>query len=77
MLDVNMDAGLLDSEGAMTRFLNLVAAEPEISRIPVVVDSSKCPEGCTACSDSCRVAHNIPQIDDHHHEIKSLPDLVQ
>jgi len=41
MLDVNMDAGLLDSEAAMTRFLNLVAAEPEISRIPVVVDSSK------------------------------------
>lgn len=41
ILDVNMDEGLLDSEGAMRRFLNLLAAEPEISRIPVMVDSSK------------------------------------
>jgi 5-methyltetrahydrofolate--homocysteine methyltransferase len=41
ILDVNMDEGLLDSEGAMTRFLNLVAAEPEIARIPIMVDSSK------------------------------------
>jgi len=40
MLDVNMDEGLLDSVEAMTRFLNLVAAEPEIARIPVMVDSS-------------------------------------
>jgi 5-methyltetrahydrofolate--homocysteine methyltransferase len=41
LLDVNMDEGLLDSEAAMTRFLNLIAAEPEIAKIPVVVDSSK------------------------------------
>ena len=41
LLDVNMDEGLLDSEGAMRRFLNLLAAEPEIARIPVVVDSSR------------------------------------
>jgi len=41
ILDVNMDEGLLDSEGAMKRFLNLLAAEPEIARIPVMVDSSK------------------------------------
>jgi 5-methyltetrahydrofolate--homocysteine methyltransferase len=41
LLDVNMDEGLLDSEQAMTRFLNLIASEPEISRIPIVVDSSK------------------------------------
>ena len=41
LLDVNMDEGLLDSEAAMTRFLNLIAAEPEIARIPVVVDSSR------------------------------------
>jgi 5-methyltetrahydrofolate--homocysteine methyltransferase len=41
MLDVNMDEGLLDSEAAMTRFLNLVAAEPDVSRIPVVIDSSR------------------------------------
>jgi len=40
ILDVNMDEGLLDAEAAMTRFLNLLAAEPEIARIPVMVDSS-------------------------------------
>jgi 5-methyltetrahydrofolate--homocysteine methyltransferase len=41
VLDVNMDEGLLDSEKAMTTFLNLIAAEPDISRIPVMIDSSK------------------------------------
>ena len=41
ILDVNMDEGLIDSETAMTRFLNLIAAEPDIARIPVMVDSSK------------------------------------
>ena len=41
LLDVNMDEGLLDSEACMVRFLNLIASEPEIARIPIVVDSSK------------------------------------
>jgi len=41
LVDVNMDEGLLDSEAAMTRFLNLIAAEPDIARVPVVIDSSK------------------------------------
>src|SRR5205085_5859170 len=41
VLDVNMDADLLDSEQAMTTFLNLVATEPEIARVPIMVDSSK------------------------------------
>ena len=41
LLDVNMDEGMLDSEAAMTRFLNLIASEPEISRIPIMIDSSK------------------------------------
>ncbi|MBB4398269.1 methionine synthase [Bradyrhizobium sp. ERR14] len=41
VIDVNMDEGLLDSEAAMVTFLNLVAAEPDIARIPVMVDSSK------------------------------------
>ena len=41
ILDVNMDEGLLDSERAMTRFLNLIATEPEIARLPVMIDSSK------------------------------------
>jgi 5-methyltetrahydrofolate--homocysteine methyltransferase len=41
ILDVNMDEGMLDGERAMTRFLNLLAAEPDISRVPIMVDSSK------------------------------------
>ena len=41
VLDINMDEGLLDSEAAMTRFLRLVAAEPDICRVPVMIDSSK------------------------------------
>jgi 5-methyltetrahydrofolate--homocysteine methyltransferase len=41
LIDVNMDADLLDSEQAMTTFLNLVATEPEIARVPVMIDSSK------------------------------------
>jgi 5-methyltetrahydrofolate--homocysteine methyltransferase len=41
MIDINMDEGLLDSVEAMTRFLNLIAAEPDIARVPVVVDSSR------------------------------------
>ena len=41
IIDVNMDEGLLDGEAAMTTFLNLVASEPDISRVPVMVDSSK------------------------------------
>ncbi|MGD9645633.1 MAG: methionine synthase [Pirellulales bacterium] len=41
ILDVNMDAALLDGEAAMTRFLNLIAAEPAISRVPIMIDSSK------------------------------------
>ena len=41
MLDVNLDEGMLDSEKAMTTFLNLLAAEPDISRVPIMIDSSK------------------------------------
>ncbi|MBI4273210.1 MAG: methionine synthase, partial [Rhizobiales bacterium] len=41
IIDVNMDEGLLDSESAMTTFLNLVASEPDISRVPIMIDSSK------------------------------------
>ncbi len=41
MLDVNMDEGLLDSQGAMATFLRLIAAEPDISKVPIVIDSSK------------------------------------
>ncbi|KRA20632.1 MULTISPECIES: methionine synthase [unclassified Lysobacter] len=41
VIDVNMDEGLLDSEKAMVEYLNLIAAEPDIARVPVMVDSSK------------------------------------
>jgi len=41
IVDVNMDEGMLDSEAAMTRFINLMASEPDISRVPIMIDSSK------------------------------------
>ncbi|MFL5495876.1 MAG: methionine synthase [Gemmatimonadales bacterium] len=41
MIDINMDEGMLDSQQAMVKFLQLIAAEPDISRVPVVLDSSK------------------------------------
>ena len=41
ILDVNMDEGMIDGAAAMTRFLNLIAAEPDIARIPIMIDSSK------------------------------------
>ena len=41
ILDVNMDEGMLDSEQAMTTFLNLIATEPEVARLPIMIDSSK------------------------------------
>jgi len=41
LIDVNMDEGMLDSEKAMVHFLNLIASEPDIARVPVVIDSSK------------------------------------
>ncbi len=41
ILDVNMDEAMLDGEAAMTRFLNLIAAEPDICRVPIMIDSSK------------------------------------
>lgn len=41
VLDVNMDEGMIDGEKAMVKFLNLIASEPEISRIPIMIDSSK------------------------------------
>jgi 5-methyltetrahydrofolate--homocysteine methyltransferase len=41
IIDINMDEGLLDSESVMAEFLNLIAAEPDISRVPIMIDSSK------------------------------------
>jgi 5-methyltetrahydrofolate--homocysteine methyltransferase len=41
VIDINMDEAMLDSQAAMTRFLNLIASEPDISRVPIMIDSSK------------------------------------
>jgi 5-methyltetrahydrofolate--homocysteine methyltransferase len=41
VIDINMDEGLIDSEAAMTRFVNMMAGEPDISRVPLMIDSSK------------------------------------
>lgn len=41
IIDINMDEGMLDSEAAMVRFLNLIAAEPDIAKVPIMIDSSK------------------------------------
>ncbi|AMN46736.1 5-methyltetrahydrofolate--homocysteine methyltransferase [Steroidobacter denitrificans] len=41
VIDINMDEGMLDSEAAMIRYLNLIASEPDISRVPIMIDSSK------------------------------------
>ena len=41
MIDINVDEALIDGEATMVKFLNLIAAEPEIARVPVMLDSSK------------------------------------
>src|ERR1700755_1272367 len=41
IIDINMDEGLLDAEAAMVTFLKLIAAEPDIARVPIMIDSSK------------------------------------
>src|SRR3954468_22280698 len=41
VIDVNMDEAMLDSKAAMVRFLNLIASEPDIARVPIMIDSSK------------------------------------
>ncbi|MBE0505789.1 MAG: methionine synthase [Marinospirillum sp.] len=43
VIDINMDEGMLDSQAAMVRFLNLIAGEPDIARVPIMLDSSKWP----------------------------------
>jgi 5-methyltetrahydrofolate--homocysteine methyltransferase len=61
ILDVNMDEGMLDSEAAMTSFLNVIATEPEIARLPVMVDSSKWSviEAGLACVQGRAIANSI------------------
>ncbi len=56
VIDVNMDADLLDGDAAMTRFLNLIATEPEIARVPVMVDSSRWEIDRGRPASACRAA---------------------
>lgn len=58
ILDINMDEGMLDSEFAMTKFLKLIASEPEISKVPLMIDSSKfsvIEAGLKVCQGKCVV----------------------
>ena len=61
MIDVNMDEGMLDGKAAMVRFLNLVAAEPDIARVPLMIDSSKWEiiEAGLRCSQGKPVVNSI------------------
>jgi 5-methyltetrahydrofolate--homocysteine methyltransferase len=61
IIDVNMDEGLLDSEKAMVTFLNMIAAEPDIARVPVMIDSSKWPviEAGLRCMQGKAIVNSI------------------
>jgi 5-methyltetrahydrofolate--homocysteine methyltransferase len=61
IIDINMDEGLIDSEKAMVEFLNLIAAEPDIARVPVMIDSSKFPiiEAGLKCVQGKAVVNSI------------------
>ena len=61
IIDINMDEGLIDSEKAMVEFLNLIAAEPDIARVPVMIDSSKFPiiESGLKCVQGKAVVNSI------------------
>jgi 5-methyltetrahydrofolate--homocysteine methyltransferase len=61
MIDVNMDEGMLDSAAAMSRFLNLIAGEPDIAKVPVMIDSSKWEviEGGLKCVQGKPVVNSI------------------
>ncbi len=61
VIDINMDEGLLDSEAAMTRFVNLIAAEPDIARVPLMIDSSKWSviEAGLKCSQGKAIVNSI------------------
>jgi len=58
LIDINMDEGMLDSSAAMTTFLNLIATEPEIARVPIMIDSSRwevIEAGLKCCQGKCVV----------------------
>ncbi len=62
IIDVNMDEAMLDSRAAMVRFLNLIAGEPDIARVPVMIDSSKwevIEAGLKCVQGNCHIVNSI------------------
>jgi 5-methyltetrahydrofolate--homocysteine methyltransferase len=78
MIDVNMDDGMIDGAAAMTRFLNLIAAEPDIARVPVVIDSSKWEvlEAGLRCVQGKAVVNSI-SLKDGEAEFKRRAEIIQ
>jgi 5-methyltetrahydrofolate--homocysteine methyltransferase len=60
VIDINMDEAMLDSKAAMVRFLNLIASEPDIARVPIMVDSSKWEVIEAGCAASRARASSTP-----------------
>jgi 5-methyltetrahydrofolate--homocysteine methyltransferase len=78
IVDVNMDEGMLDSEAAMTRFLNLIASEPEIARVPFMIDSSKWSvlEAGLKCVQGKAIVNSL-SLKDGEDEFKRRANLVR
>ena len=72
IIDINMDEGMLDGENAMVTFLNLIAGEPDISRVPVMIDSSKWPiiEAGLKCIQGKGVVNSISMKEGEENFIK-------
>ena len=77
IIDVNMDEAMLDSEAAMVKFLNLIASEPDISRVPIMVDSSKWSiiEAGLKCVQGKAVVNSISLKEGEENFIESLRPL--
>ncbi len=84
VIDVNMDEGMLDSEAAMTKFLNLIASEPDICKVPIMIDSSKwsvieaglkCVQG-KAIVNSISLKEGEEKFIDYAHKIKQYGAAV-
>ena len=79
MIDINMDEGLIDSENVMTTFLNLLAAEPDISRVPIMIDSSKWSviEAGLKCVQGKSVVNSIALKDEGEEEFLRKARLIR
>ena len=82
IIDINMDEGMIDGKEAMVKFLNLIAAEPDIARVPVMIDSSKWEiiEAGLQCVQGKGVVNSISLKEGEEsfiHYAKKLNDMVQ